>query len=205
MANAVRFTTTELVEIEGQIATGRRARARHRAGGLHRARRCAAAHERDLGAPSPRRSPSSIASRASPSSPRREGLRAPGPRRRHVVRDRGGRHPVVEQALRKAKRWPLHRERLHPRPRRRAGYAGLRGRSMRPHLARHRPEHGGQIDVPAPERADRVLAQMGSFVPARFVHASASSTGCSRASAPPTTSRAAARRSWSRWSRRRTS
>ena len=37
----------------------------------------------------------------------------------------------------------------------------------RPHLAAHRPEHGRQVDLPAAERADRVLAQMGSFVPAK--------------------------------------
>ena len=30
-----------------------------------------------------------------------------------------------------------------------------RARAGRPHLADHRPEHGGQIDLPAPERADR--------------------------------------------------
>jgi DNA mismatch repair protein MutS len=33
-------------------------------------------------------------------------------------------------------------------------------------VAGHRPEHGRQIHLPAPERADRLLAQAGSFVPA---------------------------------------
>ena len=46
-----------------------------------------------------------------------------------------------------------------------------------------------------------VLAQMGSFVPADGARISASSTACSRASARPTIWRAAARPSWSRWSR----
>ena len=47
-----------------------------------------------------------------------------------------------------------------------------------------------------------ILAQMGAFVPAR-ARISASSTGCSRASAPPTIWRAGARPSWSRWWRPR--
>ncbi len=44
-----------------------------------------------------------------------------------------------------------------------------------------------------------ILAQMGAFVPAQGAQRSAWSTGCSRASAPPTISRAGARPSWSRW------
>ena len=70
---------------------------------------------------------------------------------------------------------------------------------------RDRPQHGRQIDLPAPERADRHagadrLLRAGAAPPI-----SASSTGCSAASAPPTISRAAARPSWSRWWRRRRS
>ena len=69
----------------------------------------------------------------------------------------------------------------------------------------HRPEHGRQVDLPAPD---------GAAVPAgadRIVRAGArgqgraSSTASSRASAPPTTSRAASPRSWWRCRRPRTS
>ena len=79
------------------------------------------------------------------------------------------------------------------------------GRQARRDLAADRPEHGRQIDLPAPERADRHpgpdrLLRAGGIAPI-----SASSTGCSAASAPPTTWRAAARPSWSRWSRPRRS
>ncbi len=58
----------------------------------------------------------------------------------------GGRHPVVEQAL-QARRPAVHRQCLRP-------LAGT-GTGLRPDLADHRPEHGGQIHLPAPERIDR--------------------------------------------------
>ena len=58
----------------------------------------------------------------------------------------GGRHPVVEQAL-AADGGPFVANDCDLSPLPRAG--------RRPHLAAHRPEHGGQVDVPAPERADR--------------------------------------------------
>ena len=74
-----------------------------------------------------------------------------------------------------------------------------RRRERRPHLAAHRPEHGGQVDLSAPERADRHPRADGQLRAGAAAPRSASSTGCSRASAPPTTSRAAARPSWSRW------
>ena len=40
----------------------------------------------------------------------------------------------------------------------------------RTHLARHRPQHGGQIDVPAPECADHGACPDGQLVPARAAH-----------------------------------
>ncbi len=46
-----------------------------------------------------------------------------------------------------------------------------------------------------------IMAQMGSFVPAKSRAYRHRRPACSRASAPPTTWRAAARPSWSRWSR----
>ena len=47
-----------------------------------------------------------------------------------------------------------------------------------------------------------VLAQMGSYVPARSAHIGVARPACSAASAPPTIWPAGARPSWSRWSRR---
>src|SRR5229473_8006288 len=37
------------------------------------------------------------------------------------------------------------------------------GTDVGPNLADHRPEHGGQIDVPAPERADRAAGADRQF------------------------------------------
>ena len=68
----------------------------------------------------------------------------------------GGRHPVVEQAL--------NRDGSRSSP---TTATCRRGRGRSPaDLADHRPQHGRQIDLPAPERPHRVLAQIGSFVPA---------------------------------------
>ena len=104
----------------------------------------------------------------------------------------GGRHPVVEQALKRdGQPFIANACDLSPAP----------GAEIRPALADHRPEHGRQIDLPAPERADRAAGADRLASCRRRARGSASSTGCSRASAPPTISRAAARPSWSRWSR----
>ena len=105
---------------------------------------------------------------------------------------------MVEQAL-AARRRPVRRQRLRPLA------AAARQRDAGPHLAAHRPQHGRQIDLPAPERADRDPGADGQLRAGPARAASASSTGCSRASAPPTISRAAARPSWSRWWRPRRS
>ena len=99
----------------------------------------------------------------------------------------GGRHP-----------WSSRRSAIRSSPTiaicRRRGDAKLGA-----HLAAHRPEHGRQVDVPAPERADRRAGADGLLRAGEARQASASSTGCSRASAPPTISPADARPSWSRW------
>ena len=91
-----------------------------------------------------------------------------------------------------ARRRGLCRERLRSRPPSRRG---------RPDLARHRPEHGRQIDLSAPERTDRRARPDGRLRAGARARISASSTGCFPGSARPTISPAAARPSWSRWSR----
>ncbi len=58
----------------------------------------------------------------------------------------GGRHPVVEQALKRdGQPFIANACDLSPGP----------GQSLRADLAADRPQHGGQIDLPAPECADR--------------------------------------------------
>ena len=95
-----------------------------------------------------------------------------------------GRHPLVER---------LRREEIFvpndTRPRRRAAHPG-----------RHGPEHGRQVDVPAPGRDDRAPRPGRLVRPGRPGRALGLSTGSSRAWARPTTSRAANRPSWSRCS-----
>ena len=56
----------------------------------------------------------------------------------------GGRHPVVEEALQARAARPSS-----------PTIATSRGPEARAHLADHRPQHGRQVDLPAPERADR--------------------------------------------------
>ena len=69
----------------------------------------------------------------------------------------GGRHPVVEQALTREGQPFIANDCDLRRLPRRGGPANL---------ADHRPEHGRQIDLPPPDRADRLMAQIGVFVPA---------------------------------------
>ena len=79
----------------------------------------------------------------------------------------GGRHPVVEQALARdggpfvandcelSPPPPPYPAPTLPSPARGGGLARGRIGRGRPHLPCHRPQHGGQVDLPAPERADR--------------------------------------------------
>ncbi len=107
----------------------------------------------------------------------------------------GGRHPVVEAAL----------QRQTVRGRHRLRAQRLRSWDRTPAVAADRPQHGGQVDLPAPERADRRDGPGRLLRAGQGSRPSASSTACSAGSAPPTIWRAGARPSWSRWSRRRRS
>jgi hypothetical protein len=102
-----------------------------------------------------------------------------------VLAIEGGRHPVVEAALAKAGERFVANDCTWARPTAVAG---------------GRPQHGRQIDLPAPERADRAAGAGGPMCP-RKAPRWAWSIACSAASAPATTWRAGARPSWSKWSR----
>ena len=143
MASAMRFTTTELAELEAKIAGAARPRAGDRARRLRRAdgrggrrRRCDPRRRR-------RARRRSTSPRPSPCWPRRRPTAGPMVEDSLAFAIAGGRHPVVEQALR--------------------GDGGLSSPTIAisaadeaaADLAGHRPEHGRQVDLPPPERADR--------------------------------------------------
>ena len=111
-----------------------------------------------------------------------------GPRFRHRGRTPSGGRAGADRRRRAVRRQPVRS-------------VAARAGGCRPHLAAHRPEHGRQVHLPAPERADRDPRPDGQLRAGAQRHGSAWSTGCSRASAPPTIWPAAARPSWSRWSR----
>ena len=191
LAGQVRFTTSELGEIEAKIAN-----AGDRALGLELEifeRLCAHGARRQRR--SARRGACVCAARcrdrAGEARGRRQ-LRAARGRRLARLRRRG-RPASRGRTGAEARRPAVHCQCLR-------SLAGARAK-IRPDLADHRPQHGGQIDLPAPERADRAAGADRHLTCRRRARGSASSTGCSRASAPPTISRAAAPPSWSRWSR----
>ena len=156
MANAMRFTTAELVEIEGRIAS-----AAERALAIEQEVFAElAARDRRRGAGARRRSPAHW-----PSSMHRPALaELAEPRATCAPTSTTARRFEIAAA---AIRWSSRRcER--PRPAPFIENDCVLGRAARPpqppastraadapHLARHRPEHGRQVDVPAPERADR--------------------------------------------------
>ncbi len=168
----------------------RRPRARARAGDFRAARRRGDRRQRRRSRHAPRRSPASMSpARSRALAVERDYVRPEVDGSLDFVIE-GGRHPVVEQALaRDGTPFVANDCDLSP-PQETRG---------RPHLADHRPQHGGQVDLPAPERADRHPGADGLVRAGAKRRASAWSIGCSRASAPPTIWRAAARPSWSRW------
>ena len=107
----------------------------------------------------------------------------------------GGRHPVVEQVL-AGDGGPFVANDCDLSP----PHAG----ATRPHLPADWAEHGGQVHLPAPERASLPSLRRWAASSPRAPR-SAPSIGCSPASGQPTTSRVGVRPSWSRWWRPRPS
>ncbi len=138
MANAARFTTVELGELERRIAT-----AADKALALELECFAELVALVLAGAEADRRRAAARLAPARCRRPRLAELAVEGDYCRPVVDEsaafeiKGGRHPVVEVAL----LWGcLRRQCLRPR----------RGPAA---LAAHRPQYGGQIDLPAPERS----------------------------------------------------
>ncbi len=151
MANAVRFSTTELIDIEGRIAS-----ASERALSFEQEifAELAAAIEREhsgLGriaaALAELDATAGLAELA-----RTESYARPVVDSSPVFEIRGGRHPVVEQALKAAKAGAFIENDCVL-----GGGEASNGRGHRrwTHLAGHRTEHGRQVDVLAPERSHR--------------------------------------------------
>ncbi len=193
-ANAVRFTTVELSEMETRILNaGNRA--------LEIEMRLYSTLKRAI------LDCATQLGRDSPRACRDRCLLCPRRARRHRgvvpargrgitrLRDRGRASSGGRAGLARAGRRAIHRQRL-----RACGW-----RRGRRHLAADRPEHGGQIDLPPAERADRDAGADGQFRAGEIRPYRARHRSSSAASARRTISRAAARPSWSRWSKPRRS
>ena len=192
LANQVRFTTVELAELDARIA-----QAAERALAIEvetfEAWR-AAASQRWPGRSRPRPRPWPARRR------RRPGRMGRG--RRRACRPVVDRSPAFEA---EAAPPPGGRGRGHAAPaspsRPTTAAWTAPGDGCAAPVDRHRPEHGRQVDLPAPERA------AGRAGPGRLLRArQAAAAGRRRPAvqprrAPATTWRAAARPSWPRWSR----
>ena len=146
---------TELIEIEGRIAS-----AAERALGLEQevfadCRQRSAGWSAELLARSRQRSPSSTPPPGLAELALVKATCVPSSTAAEVFEIRGGRHPVVEQALAPPRPAFIENDCVLGRAAASGVSAGLRWRPGCAHLARHRPQHGRQVDVPAPERADR--------------------------------------------------
>ena len=193
MAGAMRFTTNALVDLEAKIASAADRALALELDGFERLRLACLAESRDPARL--RRGDRRVDVVGGAGRTRGEArLDAPAGRRLARLLDRGGRHPVVEAALK------AHGEPFVANDCDLSGVIAEGGRIA----VVTGPNMAGKSTYLRQNALIALIAQMGAYVPAAR-RSSASSTACSRASARPTIWRAAARPSWSRWSRRRRS
>ena len=171
MANAVRFTTVELVEIEGRIASaGERIVAMEEEVFADLAR-AIAADERALGELAAALAETDLVAGLAETAVAENYIR-PLVDASTAFEIRGGRHPVVEQALRQAKADPFIENdcvlgRAGPEPQRQPGFdEEADGRIW---LVTG-PNMAGKSTFLRQNALIALLAQMGSFVPARSAH-----------------------------------
>ncbi len=195
MANAMRFTTTELAGLETKIAN-----AADRALAIELAVFDRLTAEAVSHADAIRAGAGAIAvldvSAALAVLAQGEDWRRPQVDDSLAFAVKGGRHPVVEQALRRAAEAPFVANDCDLSPARNDRNGAI--------WLLTGPNMGGKSTFLRQNALIAILAQMGCYVPAE-ARISAWSTGCSPASAHPTIWRAGARPSWSKWSRRRRS
>ena len=198
--DAVRFSTAELAEIEGRIAS-----AAERALATEQEVFATLANAVDSEAPALSNVAAALAeldhTAALATLAEAESYVRPRILDGEAFEIRGGRHPVVEQALRAAKAGPfIENDCVLGRAPPEEPPAGFdEGAEARIWLVTG-PNMAGKSTFLRQNALIAVMAQMGSYVPARSA-AIGIVDRSSRASAPPTTSPAGARRSWSRWSR----
>jgi DNA mismatch repair protein MutS len=185
MANAMRFTTAELAELEGRIAKAHDAALAIEAVIFTRLADAVAAENTRLRAIADALAELDVAAALAQLAMTRNFCRP-------TIDDslafyiEGGRHPVVESNVRAQHEVFVENG------------CDLTGGAL---WLVTGPNMGGKSTFLRQNALIAILAQMGSYVPASARRISAWSTGCSRASAPRTISAAAARPSWSRWSK----
>ena len=167
----MRFTTAELAELESRIASRRRPRRWPSSWRMFDAlaapvrwRRPTRSRRR------PRRWPRSTSPPRWPSSPTRDGWTRPVVDDSARLRDRGRAPPGGRGGAAARRRSPSSPT---------TADLSARPSAAPAHRARHRPQHGRQVDLPAPERADRGAGAGGLLRAGARAPRSASSTGCS--------------------------
>ena len=154
MAGALRFTTNALVELEAKIASAADRALTLELEAFERLRQACLAEGERLRAFGAALAEVDVAAALAELAVKRDWTR-PLVDSSLAFRIEGGRHPVVEAALKSAGEPFVAND---------CDLSGEIGR-RRPDRRRHRPQHGGQVDLSAPERADRAARPDGRLRP----------------------------------------
>ncbi len=169
MSNAMRFTTTELVEIEGRIASAAERALAIEQEVFAELSGAIAAKEADLGAISAALAELDVVA-ALAELAHNEGYVRPEIDDSDAFEIIGGRHPVVEQALAQSRAGPfIDNDCVLGRPRVEAPSGFDEGKDARIWIVTG-PNMAGKSTFLRQNALIAVLAQMGSYVPARSAH-----------------------------------